>query len=42
VIALVAVSMSYEGFISKGAILTSLLSSHEPDENLDTLFEDEI
>ena len=39
-IALVAVSMSDEGLLSKGAILTSLLSSHEPDENLDTLFED--
>ena len=38
-IALVAVSMSDEGLLSKGAILTSLLSSHEPDENLDTLFE---
>jgi len=39
-IALVAVSMSDEGLLSKGVILTSLLSSHEPDENLDTLFED--
>ena len=39
-IALVAVSMSDEGLLSKGMILTSLLSSHEPDENLDTLFED--
>ena len=41
-IALVAVSMSDEGLLSKGMILTSLLSSHEPDENLDALFEDEI
>ena len=39
-IALVAVSMSDEGFLSKGMILTSLLSSNEPDENLDALFED--
>jgi len=39
-IALVAVSMSDEGLLSKGMILTSLLSSHEPDENLDTLVED--
>ena len=39
-IALVAVSMSDEGLLSKGMILTSLLSSHEPDENLDTLFEE--
>jgi len=39
-IALVAVSMSDEGILSKGLILTSLLSSHEPDENLDALFED--
>ena len=39
-IALVAVSMSDEGLLSKGMILTSLLSSNEPDENLDTLFED--
>ena len=39
-IALVAVSMSDEGLLSKGMILTSLLSSHEPNENLDTLFED--
>ena len=39
-IALVAVSMSDEGLLSKGMILTSLLSSHEPDEDLDTLFED--
>ena len=39
-IALVGVSMSDEGLLSKGMILTSLLSSHEPDENLDTLFED--
>ena len=41
-IALVAVSMSDEGLLSKGMILTSLLSSNEPDENLDTLFEGEI
>jgi len=41
-IALVAVSMSDEGLLSKGVILTSLLSSNEPDENLDALFEDEI
>jgi len=39
-IALVAVSMSDEGLLSKGMILTSLLSSNEPDENLDALFED--
>ena len=39
-IALVAVSMSDEGLLSKGMILTSLMSSHEPDEDLDTLFED--
>ena len=39
-IALVAVSMSDEGLLSKGMILTSLLSSHEPDENLDTLVEE--
>ena len=39
-IALVAVSMSDEGLLSKGMILTSLLSSNEPDENLDKLFED--
>jgi hypothetical protein len=39
-IALVAVSMSDEGLLSKGMILTSLLSSHEPNEDLDTLFED--
>jgi len=30
----------FEGLLSKGMILTSLLSSHEPDENLDTLFEE--
>ena len=42
VIALVAVSMSDEGLLSKGMILTSLLSSNEPDENLDALFEDEV
>ena len=39
-IALVGVSMSDEGLLSKGMILTSLLSSHEPDENVDALFED--
>ena len=39
-IALVGVSMSDEGLLSKGMILTSLLSSHEPDENLDALFEE--
>ena len=39
-IALVAVSMSDEGLLSKGAIFTSLFSYNEPDENLDTLFED--
>ena len=39
-IALVGVSMSDEGLLSKGMILTSLLSSHEPDENLDALVED--
>ena len=39
-IALVAVSVSDEGLLSKGMILTSLLSSHEPDENLDALFEE--
>jgi hypothetical protein len=39
-IVLVAVSMSDEGLLSKGMILTSLLSSHEPDENLDALFEE--
>ena len=39
-IVLVAVSMSDEGLLSKGMILTSLLLSNEPDENLDTLFED--
>ena len=41
-IALVACSLSGEGLLSKGAIFTSLFSQHEPDENLDTLFEDEI
>ena len=39
-IAIVAVSMSDEGLLSKGVILTSLLSSNEPDENLDALFEE--
>ena len=39
---LTTISVSDEkGLLSKGAILTSLLSSHEPDENLDVLFEDE-
>ena len=38
---LTTISVSSEkGLLSKGAILTSLLSSHEPDENLDVLFED--
>ena len=38
---LTTISVSDEkGLLSKGAILTSLLSSHEPDENLDVLFED--
>ena len=38
---LTAISVSDEkGLLSKGAILTSLLSSHEPDENLDELFEE--
>ena len=38
---LTTISLSDEkGLLSKGAILTSLFSSHEPDENLDTLFED--
>ena len=41
-IVLVAVSMSDEGLLSKGMILTSLLSSHEPDADLDTLFENGI
>ena len=40
---LTAISVSDEkGLLSKGAILTSLLSSHEPDAYLDTLFEDEV
>ena len=40
---LTAISVSDEkGLLSKGVILTSLLSSHEPDENLDALFEDEV
>ena len=40
---LTTISVSDEkGLLSKGAILTSLLSSHEPDENLDILFEGEI
>jgi hypothetical protein len=39
-IALVAVSMSDEGLLSKGVILTSLLSDYKPDKDLDTLFED--
>ena len=38
---LTAISVSDEkGLLSKGAILTSLFSSNEPDENLDTLFEE--
>jgi hypothetical protein len=32
--------MSDEGLLSKGAILTSLLSDYKPDENLDALFEE--
>ena len=39
-IALLAVSISGEGLLSKGAIFTSLFSSYEPDGNLDALFED--
>ena len=40
---LTTISVSDEkGLLSKGAILTSLLSSHEPDADLDTLFEGEI
>ena len=39
-IALLAVSVSGEGLLSKGAIFTSLFSSYEPDGNLDVLFED--
>ena len=40
---LTTISVSDEkGLFSKGAILTSLFSSHEPDENLDTLFEGKI
>ena len=31
-IALVACSLSGEGLLSKGAIFTSLFSSHEPDD----------
>ena len=38
-IALLAVSISGEGLLSKGAIFTSLFSSYEPDGNLDALFE---
>ena len=37
-IALVAVYMSEEGLLSKGIILTSLLSSNETDGNLDAHF----
>ena len=38
---LTTISVSDEkGLLSKGAILTSLFSSHEPDENLDAIFED--
>ncbi len=40
---LTTISVSDEkGLLSKGAILTSLFSSHEPDADLDTLFEGEI
>ena len=40
-IALVACSLSGEGLLSKGAIFTSLFSSHEPEfDDLDALFED--
>ena len=40
-IGLTTISVSDEkGLLSKGAILTSLFSSHEPDENLDALFEE--
>ena len=43
---LTTISVSDEkGLLSKGAIITSLFSSHEPDINnidLDTLFEDDI
>ena len=40
---LTTISVSDEkGLLSKGAILTSLFSSHEPDENLEALFEGEI
>ena len=40
---LTAISVSdKKGLLSKGAILTSLFSSYEPDADLDTLFEDEI
>jgi len=38
---LTTISVSDEkGLLSKGAILTSLFSSHEPDENLDAIFEE--
>ena len=40
---LTTISVSDEkGLLSKGAILTSLFSSHEPDADLDILFEGEI
>ena len=39
-IALLAVSISGEGLLSKGAIFQSLFSSYQPDETLDALFED--
>ncbi len=40
---LTTISVSDEkGLLSKGAILTSLFASNEPDENLDALFEGEI
>ena len=34
--------MSDEGLLSKGVILTSLLSDYKPDKDLDALFEDEV
>ncbi len=39
-IALLAVSISGEGLLSKGAIFQSLFSSYQADETLDALFED--
>jgi len=41
-IALVGCSFSGEGLLSKNAVFISLFSSNEPDENLVSLFEDEI